>query len=247
MRWNDFLYFRKEERRGILLLLLLIVCTLIINILLSNKKSSSVIIARTDSLQREFEDFRRSLQTTGGEEYPYNNHQYKKSRDVRHPGFLSDSGKLYANAGKRTYFTPAYHSTVKLAAGETISLNETDTAIWKKVPGIGSAYAARIVKYRRLLGGFYSKKQLQEVYGIDEELYAKILPFVVQDDNFSRLNVNELPFDSLLRHPYIDYKQAKVIIDLRRRKGRVESIEELGLLDEFTAEDLARLKPYLVF
>ncbi|HBL34944.1 MAG TPA: hypothetical protein DDZ96_14205, partial [Porphyromonadaceae bacterium] len=86
MRWNDFLYFRKEERRGILLLLLLIVCTLIINILLSNKKSSSVIIARTDSLQREFEDFRRSLQTTGGEEYPYNNHQYKKSRDVRHPG-----------------------------------------------------------------------------------------------------------------------------------------------------------------
>ena len=35
-----------------------------------------------------------------------------------------------------------------MSASEFISLNKSDTADWKKIPGIGSSYAKRIVKYR---------------------------------------------------------------------------------------------------
>ena len=68
----------------------------------------------------------------------------------------------------------AYPSIEKLSKGETILLNASDTAEWKKIPGIGSVYASRIVQYRNLLGGFSHVEQLLEVYGIDQELFSRI-------------------------------------------------------------------------
>ena len=47
-----------------------------------------------------------------------------------------------------------------------IELNEVDSAGLVKLSGIGSVYAARILKYRELLGGYYLKKQLLEVYNM---------------------------------------------------------------------------------
>ena len=43
----------------------------------------------------------------------------------------------------------------KLKPGATIDLNTADTTLLKRVPGIGSSFARRIVKYRELLGGYY--------------------------------------------------------------------------------------------
>ena len=57
----------------------------------------------------------------------------------------------------------------KFPAGTVIELNQADTLTLKKIPGIGSTFARRIVGYRELLGGFYTVHQLAEVYGIDEE------------------------------------------------------------------------------
>ena len=73
---------------------------------------------------------------------------------------------------------PRYPRVEKLSEGETISLNATDTAEWKRVPGIGTVYASRIVKYHERLGGFARKEQLLEVYGVDGELYARIAPYI---------------------------------------------------------------------
>jgi len=135
----------------------------------------------------------------------------------------------------------------KLAEGETIFLNKSDTTDWKKIPGIGSTYASRIVKYRDLLGGFVSVDQLREVYGIDDKLFVKIYPYVEVDGEYTKIAVNKLEFKELLRHPYLNYKQVKAIFDLRRRKGNISSINELALLNEFASEDIERLAPYLEF
>jgi tRNA U34 5-carboxymethylaminomethyl modifying enzyme MnmG/GidA len=51
----------------------------------------------------------------------------------------------------------------------------------------------------------------------------------------------------LLRHPYLNYNQVQTIFNLRDKKGRISSIEELSLLDEFTDDDIERLRPYLQF
>lgn len=136
----------------------------------------------------------------------------------------------------------------KLSPGMTLELNAADTTALKKVPGIGSAFAGRIVKFRNLLGGYYSVSQLMEVYGIDEEKYAALSPwFTVDASKVQRLSVNLLPADSLRKHPYISYRQARVIERLRKQNKGLAGWENLQLLEDFTEQDKLRLLPYLSF
>ena len=146
------------------------------------------------------------------------------------------------------YSHPSYTRTEKFKEGTIVELNTADTTILKKVPGIGSAFAKRIVSYRNLLGGYYSVTQLSEVYGIDEDRYNAFVPWFSADPSLiSTLAVNSLPQDSLRRHPYINYGQARVITQLRKQKGRLTGWENLQLLNEFTDNDKIKLQHYLSF
>ena len=147
-----------------------------------------------------------------------------------------------------SYSHPSYTRVEKFEKGTVVELNTADTTILKKVPGIGSAFAKRIVGYRELLGGYYSVTQLSEVYGIDEERYNEFIPWFSADPSFiSMIAVNNISQDSLRRHPYIDYGQARIIIQLRKQKGKLTGWENLQLLNEFTDLDMIRLKYYLSF
>ena len=147
-----------------------------------------------------------------------------------------------------SYSNPSYSRVEKFKEGTIVELNTADTTILKKVPGIGSSFAKRIVGYRNLLGGYYSVTQLSEVYGIDAEKYNTLAPWFSADPSFiSTLPVNSMPQDSLRRHPYINYNQAKVISQLRKQKGKLTGWENLQLLNEFADEDKIRLQHYLSF
>lgn len=255
MRWKDFLYFQRGSKMAVILLLILIVLTFILNALLSYKNSSDIIVMQNDSLVREFEEFRRALTEPSVAASEKGESSVKQLPGRSSSSHESVSRHSERNASQR--YSPgssdrsssqaAYPSIEKFSEGETISLNETDTAEWKKVPGIGSTYASRIVGYRDLLGGFVQVEQLLEVYGIDQELFSRIAVYIKPDGNFRRLQVNQAEFRELLRHPYLNYKQVQAIMGLRRRKGDITSIRELSMLDEFTPEDIFRLEPYLEF
>lgn len=150
-------------------------------------------------------------------------------------------------SNKKNFNKPNYPYQEKLKAGETIELNSADTSNFKMIPGIGTGYANKIVKYRNLLGGFYSIDQLKEVWGVDDELYVKIVPFLTLSPQIHKINLNNLELKELNRHPYLNYKQAKVIVDIRDRKGKIESIDRLAMLEEFSSLDIERLSPYLSF
>src|SRR3569833_498755 len=62
----------------------------------------------------------------------------------------------------------------KAANGVVIELNSADSAKLTELKGIGSSFARRIVNYRNRLGGFISKEQLKEVYGMDDDRYAEM-------------------------------------------------------------------------
>ena len=63
--------------------------------------------------------------------------------------------------------------------------------------------------------------QLAEVYGIDTERYENLAPwFKVDTTHIQPLEVNTLPFATLLKHPYLNYQQVKVILQLRKQKGK---------------------------
>jgi DNA uptake protein ComE-like DNA-binding protein len=143
---------------------------------------------------------------------------------------------------------PSYPRIEKFEKGVVVELNTADTTILKKIPGIGSSYARRIVGYRNLLGGYYSVTQLSEVYGIDEDRYNAFVPwFTVDPLLISKLRVNQLSLDSLRRHPYVDYNQARILTQLRRQKGKLTGWENLQLFNEFTDSDKMKLQYYLSF
>ena len=83
---------------------------------------------------------------------------------------------------------------VKLKPTERVALNSADTALLKRVPGIGSYYARRIVNYRRQLGGYVSVSQLAEIEGMPAEAMAY---FTVDASHIQRLRINELTLAQL--------------------------------------------------
>lgn len=133
---------------------------------------------------------------------------------------------------------------IKLKDGQTISLNLSDTAQLKKVPGIGSGYARAIVSYRERLGGFVSVNQLVEIKGLPE---SALDYFREEHAKVKKIAVNNLNVNQLRKHPYISFYQAKAIVDYRRLKGKINSIDDLKLLKEFTSDDIERLRPYLAY
>ncbi len=133
---------------------------------------------------------------------------------------------------------------IKLKANEHIILNVADTAQLKKVPGIGSYYAKKILRYGEWLGGYVSVNQLDEIEGFPKD--AKRY-FVIQDPKPRKLNVNRLELYQLRKHPYINYYQAKTIVDYRRLHGKITSLRDLSLSRDFPAEAIQRLAPYVEY
>jgi len=130
----------------------------------------------------------------------------------------------------------------KLMAGETIDLNVGDTAVYRRVPGIGSYYARRIADYGKRLGGYVSIAQLDEIDDFPSEAKAF---FTVSEHPLQPLYVNRLSLNELKRHPYINYYQARCIVEYRRLYGPLHNLNELRLLPEFTEKDFIRLSPYV--
>ena len=132
----------------------------------------------------------------------------------------------------------------KYPEGTLVDLNEADTAELKKIPGIGSGIARMIVAYRKRLGGFYDTAQLKEVDYVDEDMLKW---FKLGNAPIHRINVNKAGLDRLRSHPYLNFYQAKVIMEYRRKKGELKSLSRLSLYEEFTEKDLERLSYYLAF
>lgn len=129
-----------------------------------------------------------------------------------------------------------------------VELNSADTALLRKIPGIGSGFAAMVINYRQQLGGYYRVEQLKELRGVSDSLYAQWEPwFYIDLSLISRLSVNKAGITRLRNHPYLDFYQAKAIVELRKQYDRIEGWHELSLLEEFGREDIIRLTPYLHF
>ena len=132
----------------------------------------------------------------------------------------------------------------KYPEGTQVDINSADTTELKKIPGIGSGIAKAIVGYRKRLGGFYSLEQLAEIKYVTPELFEW---FKLEETSVRKLEINKSGLDKLRSHPYINFYQAKVIVEHRRKKGPIKSLSQLALYEEFTEKDLKRLSAYISF
>ena len=133
---------------------------------------------------------------------------------------------------------------VKLSVGEHIALNTADTTMLKRVPGIGSGYARAIVNYRNRLGGYVDVNQLLDIKGIPPEALQYI---VLGNSDVKKLDVNHLSLNQLKQHPYLNFYQARALVESRRLHGPLRSAADLRLISDFTEADIKRLIPYLQF
>lgn len=132
----------------------------------------------------------------------------------------------------------------KITLKQRIAVNTADTNMLKRIPGIGSFYARKIVNYRKRLGGFVDLAQLKEIDGFPEDALQYMC---IPDGEISKLNVNKLTLNQLKAHPYINFYQARTIIEYRRLKGPLRSLDDLRLHPDFPAEVIKKLEPYVEF
>lgn len=131
----------------------------------------------------------------------------------------------------------------------SININNATKEDWMQLRGIGEFRAKAIVEHRLKLGGFYELEQIAEAYSIDDSLYQSILPsLTLGTPNIRKININEVEFKALLKHPYIDYNLTKHLINFRdqrkkglRKKGlkSIEELKESFLIDEALYQKLS--------
>ena len=129
----------------------------------------------------------------------------------------------------------------------SFDLNRADTNDLKKLKGIASKRAIRIIQEREKLGGFYSIEQVRNIWGLDSISVDELLKYgTVKNPQLRKIKINEVTLEEF-KHPYLRPYIAKAIIAYRQQHGNFSSrkdLENIKLLDEQT---LNKLLPYLAF
>lgn len=186
---------------------------------------------------RKPEDFAR-MYGLGKEEYKSLEPYIRISSDYQ------PASSLISETEKSSTPKDSLRYPVKLSVGEHIALNTADTTTLKRVPGIGSGYARAIVNYRNRLGGYVDVNQLLDIKGIPSEALQYI---VLGNNDVKKLDVNHLSLNQLKQHPYLNFYQARALVESRRLHGPLRSAADLRLISDFTEADIKRLIPYLQF
>ena len=135
--------------------------------------------------------------------------------------------------------------TAKTRPLSPLDLNTVDSSGLVRLPGIGPAYALRIMRYREQLGGYTAVSQLAEIEGLPDSLMEW---FKITDSiPVRKIPVNTSTLTELRYHPYLDFYQARAIVEYRKERGNIKGPEQLSFMEEFTEQDLERLLPYLDF
>ena len=141
----------------------------------------------------------------------------------------------------------AVQSPVNLSSSPRQDLNTATEEDLKKIYGIGEVLSARIIKFRRALGGFLINDQLFDVYGLDSAVVRRLIQhFEVKEppDSVS-IDLNKASEAELSQNIYISRAFAKQIVRLRDSLGKIDSLEQLTKIQDFPSDKIERIKLYL--
>ena len=128
-----------------------------------------------------------------------------------------------------------------------LELNGSDSLQLREIYGVGPVFARRIIRYRDLLGGYYKREQLKEVYGMSEAQYEEIIGKVCIDSSrLSRMDLNRVERRTLSRHPYLTSYQADALMAYREYKGKWQDIGEILQNQLIPDSVFQRIRPYLM-
>ncbi len=127
-----------------------------------------------------------------------------------------------------------------------LDINTSDSSALVTLPGIGPVLSMRIIRYRNLLGGFWSVNQLKEIYGLPEETFVKISSRLYADTlKIRKIKINAADYREMIRHPYFRKEEVQAIIKYSKLEGFIKDIEDLYHNNILTRETLQKIKPYI--
>ncbi|HKK40586.1 MAG TPA: helix-hairpin-helix domain-containing protein [Cryomorphaceae bacterium] len=130
----------------------------------------------------------------------------------------------------------------------TCNINTADTNELKRLNGIGSFYANKIVERREELGGYHNLAQLLELWNMTSENIDKFADQIIIDpSDIRQIEINRVSAYELSQHPYVSFGDANKIVLKREESGTYPDSKafcSLGLLD---ADLCRKLVPYLNF
>ena len=124
-----------------------------------------------------------------------------------------------------------------------IDINQADSTAFETLPGIGPYFAAKMVSYRKELGGYSHPEQLMDIYHFDREKYDG-LKDLISCSAPAPYPIWTLPEAELARHPYISKEEAHSIVLYRTHQPReawtVAGLQKAGVLSEEHAGKLSK-------
>lgn len=104
----------------------------------------------------------------------------------------------------------------------------------------------RILNYKNLLGGYYSVKQLLEVYEMNDSIYKSLdLAITVDTLHIETLSINISSYSDLLRHPYFEKFHVDIIMKYREYKNSEIDLKEF-ISNQILPDSITRkIRPYL--
>jgi competence ComEA-like helix-hairpin-helix protein len=223
----DYLTFNRKEQRGIMVLL---------SILFALVAAYAVIPTVTPQKPPDYSQFDREIRLFEAE---------MKVQDSL--GNNLNRKKVYA----RTGFSHSYNDSTQPGKYKpreviVIDLNSADTFELQRLRGIGSSFAKRIVFYRERLGGFVDKAQLLEVFGMDTARFNGIKAnLTVTAYPIHKINLNNVTFKDLMKHPYFSFTLTKAIILYRKDHKIFKNTGELRNVQGINDSVFAKMKNYV--
>lgn len=156
------------------------------------------------------------------------------------PKFNDYSSK---QGGQYTSDIPAKPSETRVVF---VELNGADSLDLIDIRGVGAKSARQVIRYRNALGGFRSVDQLAEIRYLHPNVLQKLMETVRVDSNLIRpMNLNEVTVEDLAKHPYLSWKMAQSIIDMRAHRKRFSHVDELLEHHRMTDSLFLQIRPYI--
>ncbi|NLI75094.1 MAG: hypothetical protein GX442_01475 [Candidatus Riflebacteria bacterium] len=128
-----------------------------------------------------------------------------------------------------------------------LNINQATLADLDMLPGMGKAFAQRILEYRQEKGEIKDLNELMSLKGMTKKKYSTLRRFLTAKGGRSgglgaglKLNLNFASLEEIEKLPGVGKTTAKAIVDVRNQRGGFHTLEDLQDVPGLTAAKLQK-------
>ncbi len=244
---KEYFSFTKKERIGVLTLIAIIIIVFLLPYFLpSTKKKNN---------KQEFEQFKNEvsqLKTQKKDSDTYAGRTIKKDDEYKNAYTEPSRKKEEITKAELFYFDP----------------NAASAEDWKRL-GLRDKTIHTIQNYISKGGKFFKPEDLKKIYGLHENEYDRLLPYIKIENNYSNkkeekkeiivrniypehkskvlqaIDINEADTSKFILLPGIGSRLANRIVGFREKLGGFYSIEQIGETYNLPDSTFQKIKPFL--